>query len=412
MSSLPSRSVHGGITSTMVPLYANNRGSNTPQTPQPPIIKEKRAWGGKEREEIISPFVKKKCSSNKKTKQKQRNPSVKMGVEREVIGGGMLCPPKKGRKEGSEGRSTPDEQGRGHRPQVVHNHNQQICPPTQSLTQPRLPVVGKGSRYPGTGGATLDLAKYNSVNIITKGNVVNNSGRPPMKTNVSLDLTPSRPNKSKSKGNPEEESKGESVSEARVSISPHKFIPVELGRKEGTKAGMNPNVNGMNVNVNVKTYSDKSEEIYKSWLSPPHPSTPIYYRGTTRFTFRPRDYMIGAPIIVLHFEGVIGHYINPSFWSAEPFSLYFRGETFPAVRELQKSFILVLATFIPKKRFKPVRQIFEDKKIYFDAIYIHRHPRKPSYSQIARDFRLDTSALLLQKLLVIIYYNHIGRRRD
>lgn len=130
--------------------------------------------------------------------------------------------------------------------------------------------------------------------------------------------------------------------------------------------------------------------------------TPEQYKNSYRLSFNPRKEVAGSPLIVLHCEGVLGEFVENSFWDEKVINpFYTRKGIKRGLAQIKKKFQVILASNLIQKDLKKVIAFFAKKGCFFDGVYCSTPgSNKFSYCQIAKDFELETSVAQINKMLV------------
>jgi hypothetical protein len=135
------------------------------------------------------------------------------------------------------------------------------------------------------------------------------------------------------------------------------------------------------------------------------PSTNKVYRNTKRVEFCRRMHMMDRPIVIIHFEGIIGNFHKERIWSEKNFKLITRGCAINGLRMFWTYFQVVI--FIRKNLKKNIAKIkdwLKLKGVSFDAIYCTKYPHdaiEEDYAQIYNDFGIASSKQIAKRIIVI-----------
>lgn len=126
-------------------------------------------------------------------------------------------------------------------------------------------------------------------------------------------------------------------------------------------------------------------------------ATPSFYKKTKRYFLSRRKRMLGRPLVVLMFEGVIGEFQRPPKMAHNlPVTLLMRPGTLSGLKLLTEHFQVVLffkrKVLRRSKRVGLLRNYFRGKNVAIDAMYASRKPKPTFYddfSQIFLDFGIS-----------------------
>lgn len=135
------------------------------------------------------------------------------------------------------------------------------------------------------------------------------------------------------------------------------------------------------------------------------PSTNKVYRNTKRIDFNRRMQMMDRPIVIINFEGIIGHFHKEKIWSEKNFKLITRGHASNGLRMFWNYFqVVVYVRKNLKKNTVKVKDWMKSKGILVDAIYTSKEVNdsvEEDYAQIYNDFNIVNSKQIAKSIIVI-----------
>lgn len=123
------------------------------------------------------------------------------------------------------------------------------------------------------------------------------------------------------------------------------------------------------------------------------------------------------PVLIIIFEGVLGSYSRPNFWTDKRASLSFRNNYYQGLQKLKQEFYIVLISTYSRPITKDLMNFFDKKQLIFDAIYIQRHrtwhPRHThNVVSILDDFYVEDKSNTLTISAIGIDTNEISNRKS
>jgi len=147
-------------------------------------------------------------------------------------------------------------------------------------------------------------------------------------------------------------------------------------------------------------------------IRPMAPLTPEKYKNISqRIYFARRVIQCNEKILIINFEGVIGDYIQTSFWNSENKQLYIRSQAIKSLQNLSEKFQIVLFFESVPEKSQICLNYLNQHGIYIDAAYqFIQNLNNPwssehkNYEQIYEDFQIEQK--IEQKIIIIGCYSH------
>ena len=123
------------------------------------------------------------------------------------------------------------------------------------------------------------------------------------------------------------------------------------------------------------------------------------------------------PLLIIVFEGVLGHFGKSSFWTNEKSEFSLRPDFFPGISNLRPHFYIVIISTYSKATSKKLISLIEKDQNLIDALYMKKkrtwHPRYThEVSLILEEFRIINKASVLALSAIGIETSEILMRKE